>query len=190
MTQRAMPEWGAVEDRYADEFGLIAPDVYAASCRLWPQARKRAQRMLNDNDTARAQTLLLKAAAQVTRAREGRCDQILELDAYLFQAFKRVLLSEASKDDNRRRFEQHAQLQAELRGQAENVERRILLNEIIGLMDEWTRNVFEWLSLNYSFEEIGQHLGADPKVVRNRFHRQLARISRRLNARADSPLRR
>lgn len=182
MAQGKSLEWGALEDRYADEFGFIAPDVYAASQRVWPQARERANRTLAENDAARAQTLLLKAAAQVTRARDERHARLRDLDAYLFKTFKRVLFAEAEKDDNRRRFERQAQLETELRGQAENVERRILLSEIVGLMDEWTRSVFEWLTLGYTFEEIGRRLDTDPKVVRNRFRRHLSRIARRIEA--------
>ncbi|HEX8457776.1 MAG TPA: hypothetical protein VF656_10805 [Pyrinomonadaceae bacterium] len=63
------PEWGNLEAVYVDEFGPVAPDVYRAAGSIWRQAQEYASRVLNSDDHARARTLLMKAAAQVTRAR-------------------------------------------------------------------------------------------------------------------------
>jgi DNA-directed RNA polymerase specialized sigma24 family protein len=183
MPSRSSTEWDSIEGSYADEFGLVAPDVYACANEIRPQARNHAARVLLDNDAARADTLLLKAAAQVTRAHSAEPGRIDDLRGYLFQTFRRILLAELEKDKNRRRFESRSQPDAELRGQAENVERRILLNELVGVMDPWTRDVFEWLALDYSFEEIGRHLGANPKAVKNRFYRHVERLRVTLESR-------
>lgn len=178
------PDWGTLEIGYTDEFGEVAPDVYSAAGRLWWRARDYAARVLNDLDEARTRTLLLKAAAQTTRARE-RSHPINELDGYLFQTFKRVVLAELEKDSNRRRFEAEAQVEAEWNGQATNVERRILIGELVNAMDEWTRSVYEWLSLDYSFDEIARHLGTNSKVLRNRYNRHLAALMKQVCGRAD-----
>src|SRR5215213_9292329 len=126
------PDWGTLEIGYTDEFGHIAPDIYKAAGRIWRRAQDYASRVLHDD--ARARTLLLKAASQVTRARDEREHHVNELDGYLLQTFKRVVLAELEKDDNRRRFESDAGFHAEWHAQASNVERRILLDEIVGLM--------------------------------------------------------
>ena len=181
------PDWGTLEIGYVDEFGAVAPDVYAAAGRVWRQAHDYAERVLHDFDYARTRTLLLKAAAQTTRARDDKLHRINELDGYLFQTFKRVVLAELEKDNNRSRFETEAHVQAEWRAQASNVERRILLNELVRAMDAWTRSVFEWLTLDYSFDDIARHLGMNVKVLRNRYNRHLITLMKQIRGRRDDP---
>lgn len=179
------PDWGTLEIGYTDEFGAVASDVYAAAGRVWRQARDYAARVLHDFDEARARTLLLKAAAQTTRARDEKLHRIDELDGYLFQTFKRVVLAELDKDDNRRRFETNSHLETEWHSQASNVERRILLGELVAAMDEWTRGVFEWLALDYSFDDIARHLGMNVKVLRNRYNRHLTALKKKFRERDE-----
>ena len=180
------PDWGTLENGYTDEFGAVASDVYAAAGRIWRQAQDHAARVLHDFDDARARTLLLKAAAQTTRARDEKSHRIDELDGYLFQTFKRVVLAELDKDNNRRRFEGEAHFETEWRNQASNVERRILLGELVAAMDEWTRDVFEWLALDYSFDHIARHLGMNVKVLRNRYNRHLTSLMKQIGGRAGT----
>lgn len=167
------PDWGTLEIGYTDEFGAVAPDVYEAAGRVLRRAREYAARLFGEADDARAHTLLLKAAAQVTRARDERAHHVNELEGYLFQTYKRLALAELEKENNRRRLETEAGARSEWHAQASNVERRILLAEIVELMDGWTRSVFEWLTLDYTFEEIARHLGMNPKVLRNKYNRHL-----------------
>lgn len=178
-------DWGDLEAIYVDEFGPVAPDVYRAAGRIWQQAREYASRVLNSDDHARARTLLVKAAAQVTRARDEKLHQINELEGYLYQTFKRVILAELEKDNNRRRFETEAHLNIEWQAQATNVERRILLNQIASAMDDWTRSIFEWLTLDYSFKEIARHLGMNHKVLRNKYDRHIRALVRQIREREN-----
>jgi DNA-directed RNA polymerase specialized sigma24 family protein len=170
------PDWGTLEAAYTDEYGEVAPAVYAAAGRVWAQSRDYAARALRDSDEARARTLLLKAAARITRALGRNSPQIKELDGYLFQTFKRAVLAELEKEDNRRRLEAEAYAHLDWQGQATNVERRILLEELAAAMDEWTRAVFQWRTLDYSFDEIARHLGMNVKVLRNRYNRHLTSL--------------
>ncbi len=181
---RPTTEWRALETAYTDEFGQIAPDVYAAGGRLWPPAQVYAARTLADDDPTRARTLLVKAAAQVTRARDENSRQIRDLDGYLFQTFKRIVLAELEKDDNRRRFESQVDLRTEWQAPAKNIERHILLQEIVAAMDDWTRAVFEWLTLDHTFDDIARQLNEKPKAVSNKFHRRIERLLKQLN---DAP---
>lgn len=175
-----IPDWGVLETGYTDEFGAIAPDVYAAAGRLLRQAQDYATRVLRDSDEARARNMLLRAAAQVTRARDERAIRVNELDAYLLQTLRRVVLTELEKDNNRRRFEAEAYVEADWRVQAKTVERRLLLDELVNAMDAWTRSVFEWLALDYSFDEIARHLGVSVKVLRNRYNRRLTALRKQI----------
>ena len=179
------PDWGILEIGYTDEFGTITADIYMAASRVWRRAQDYAARMLPSADEARARTLLLKAAAKVTRARDERTREIDELDGYLLQTFKRIVLAELEKENNRRRLESEAGFEAEWHAQASNVERRILLAEIVDLMDEWTRSVFEWLTLDYSFEEIARHLGTNAKALRNRYNRHVNALVKHVAERRD-----
>lgn len=169
----AESEWGILEVAYTDEFGRVAPDVYASAGRLWQKAQSYTAQLLDNNDPARVRTLLIKSAAQVTRARDEKAHQIRELDGYLFQTFKNIVRAELEKANNRLRIEAEANLGAELRGQVETVERRILLDDLVGRMDEWTRAVYEWLTLGYTFDEIGRQLGLSDKALSNKYHRRL-----------------
>jgi DNA-directed RNA polymerase specialized sigma24 family protein len=174
------PHWGALETGYTDEFGTVAPDVYAAAARVWPRAQEFAERVLRVDDESRAHALLLKAAAHTTRARDERAHRINELDGYLFQAYKRLILAELEKDNNRRRFEAEARVGAEWHAQASNVERRLLLDELVNAMDEWTRGVFELLALDYNFDEIAGHLRVNVKVLRNRYNRRINALMKQI----------
>lgn len=179
-------DWGTLKSDYTDEFGRVAPDVYAAAGRLWRQAQNYAGDVLHDTDPARVRTLLLKSAAQVTRVRDEKSQQISELDGYLFKTFKRGVCDELEKDGNRRCYETEAHLYAEMRGQVDNVERRILLNEIVAQMDEWTRSVYQWRTLGYNFDEIGRHVGLSEKAVSNKYQRRTESLMKHFKERAKS----
>lgn len=179
------PDWGTLVISYTDEFGKVAPDVYDSAGRIWRRARDFAQRVLQDGDEARARTMLLKAASQVTRARDEQGHHVNELDGYLLQTFKRIVLAESERDDNRRRFESEAFLETEWRSQASNVERRIVLEEFVAMMDDWTRAVFQWLTLDYTFDEIARHLGVNTKVLRNKYNRHVSALIKRVGVRRE-----
>jgi hypothetical protein len=54
------------------------------------------------------------------------------------------------------------------------------------MMDEWTRSVFEWLTLDYSFDEIAHHLGMDTKILRNKYNRHVKALVKQVTGgRAD-----
>jgi hypothetical protein len=63
--------WSQLDCEYTDEHGRIAPDIYHAAGRLRQQALSFARSSLGD-DEEQAQALLLRAAAQVTRATNAR----------------------------------------------------------------------------------------------------------------------
>jgi hypothetical protein len=54
-------------------------------------------------------------------------------------------------------------------------------------MDSWTREVFETLTLGYSFEEIGRALGNNPHVVRNRFRLAVRKLAAAVSRTATGP---
>src|SRR5262245_2285858 len=97
-----MTDQPEIATAYQDEWGAVAPEVYQAAESLREQVESYARMALGAEADGR--TLLAKAAATVTRALEDRHDQIANLEAYLFQTYKRMVLAEAEKERARARI--------------------------------------------------------------------------------------
>jgi hypothetical protein len=151
--------WPPLATAYTDEFGHIEPDVYKAAGALWSvRAEQFARSTLGDAPTGLR--LMLKAAALVSRKYLEPGMHIENLSAYLFHAYKRLVLAELEKENGRRK--RNADIYEELVSrpdEADDVNRKILIEQIMRRMDPWTRGVFELLILGYSFEEIGEARG-------------------------------
>ena len=173
--------WASAEQAYLDEFGPIERPVYVAAQALWPQVERTALQVLRD--AAAGQQLLMKACALVTRKRTSAPDTIANLPAYLYRTWQRLLLAELEKENGHRQRDA-ARLAAAVenltRSTAE-LERRILLQQIIRQMDDWTRRVFEYLTLGFSYEEIAAELGGNGHAIRVKYDRQLKALAQRLN---------
>jgi len=171
--------WPPVEAGYIDEYGPIEPEVYQAAGALWSQAERFAVQLLHDAPAGLS--LMLKAAALVSRKRAENPGQIANIRAYLFQTYKRLVLAEMQKE-NGHEAALEAGLEAASHSLVEEVDRKILVEQIVRRMDRWTRQVFEWLTLGHTFEEIGQALGKSPPATRNKFRDQLNRLMKQIEA--------
>lgn len=179
--------WPHIEGDYTDEFGRIVPEVYEAAGALWHQAQGYALMILRDE--AKGQRLLLKATAIVSRVHEDQDTQIEDLRGYLFQTFKHLVFDERAKE------QRHTLRVAEL-GEClklssdsdfiDQINTKILIEQIEERMDSWTRDVFGLLVLDHSFEEIGQKQGKSGHVVRTKFRKQIIRIMKRIKAETNA----
>src|SRR2546428_13774684 len=97
-----MTDQPEIATAYLDEWGAVAPEVYQEVVSLREQAESYARATLRNDDIGR--TLLAKAAAMVTRALEDRHEPITNLQAYLFQTYKRLVLAELDKERERARI--------------------------------------------------------------------------------------
>jgi DNA-directed RNA polymerase specialized sigma24 family protein len=177
--------WPSTEQAYLDEFGPIEPVVYKAAQTLWPQVERVSRQMLHD--AAAGQRQLMKACALVTRKRTSDSRTITNLPAYLYRTWQRLVLAELEKENGHRQMEA-ARLAAtveHLTLSTEELERRILLQEIVRHMDSWTRRIFEFLTLGFSYEEIAAELGGNGHAVRVKYDRQLKRLAQQLNRRKE-----
>jgi DNA-directed RNA polymerase specialized sigma24 family protein len=164
-------------ESFTDEFGPIDGAVYAAATTLWARAAGLAS---ISYDPAASQRLLMKACALVTRKRTTAPDAITNLPAYLYRTWQRLVLEELEKENGHRRIEET--LTAEpLQLSTEELDRRILLQQIIRHMDDWTRRVFDYLALGFSYEEIAVELGGNGHAIRVKYDRQLKALAQRLN---------
>src|ERR687894_716864 len=95
--------WPPLEEAYTDEFGPIAEDVYGCAGGLWPRAEAFSLSTLRDGPAGLR--LLLKACAQVSRARSENLTHIDNLPGYLFRTFKRLVLERLEVENGHRRLE-------------------------------------------------------------------------------------
>jgi hypothetical protein len=175
--------WPTLDAAYVDEFGAVDPDVYLAAGALWPQAERLALTKLRDS--AMGVDLMMKAVAAVTRIRLARPGGIGNTHAYLFQTYKHFVLAAQE-----RAVVRHALVAARALAQPAgtevrwaDVDRKILIEQLVGRMDLWTRAVWESLALGCSFQEIGRRLGMSAQSTRNKYRKRVKRLM-------DTPLER
>lgn len=96
---------GTLDVKYTDESGTVSPDIYAAAGRVWRRAQTFYASVIKDMDDAHARVLLFRASTQVTRDSTERGWEVNELDDYILQVFKRLVLAELEKDNGSHRIE-------------------------------------------------------------------------------------
>ncbi|MEP7340849.1 MAG: hypothetical protein ABI977_24170 [Acidobacteriota bacterium] len=167
---------------FVDEFGAIDACVYEAALILWPRAERDSLQMLHNTDAG--QRLLMKACALVTRKRTASPEAIENLPAYLYQTWRRLVLEEMAKENHHRQIEEDlfAKTATALPANrsAAELDRRILLQQIIQRMDDWTRRVFEYLTLGFTFDEIAHEVGGNGHAIRVRYDRQVKLLTKQL----------
>jgi DNA-directed RNA polymerase specialized sigma24 family protein len=171
--------WPPLKGAYVDEFGSIDPDIYQAAGEIWISwAEKFAFRTIHDEHAGLR--LLLKSAADVSRARATQGEQIINLKAYLSIAYKRLVLERMERDNrHRERDRQVLDLSSSTNDEAD-LNQKLLLQQLIQRMDAWTRQVFELLALGHSNEEIGAFFGMQANVVRSKYHKSLMKLKKQL----------
>lgn len=179
-----MSNWPPIEDGYEDEFGRVDPDVYEAAGELW-RRRGESFAVSTLRDESAGQRLMLKAAALVTRRRAAPGAEVENLRAYLYQTYKHLVLAELEKESGHRRRESEAFGDgAAPTPEADppvDIERHILVQQLMRRMDGWTREVFELLTLGYSFEMIARLKNKKSNVIRSKFNKQLKRLMADIN---------
>jgi DNA-directed RNA polymerase specialized sigma24 family protein len=165
---------------YLDEWGAVAPEVHQAAVSLREQAEGYARATLRNEDTGR--TLLAKAAVIVTRTLEDRHEHITNLQAYLFQTYRRLVLAELEKERSRERIlaERAGEISQNGRNVSAELDQYILIEQLRMRMNQRTRIVFDLLTLGHTFEEIGPMLGKSSRAVRNNYYEQVARLKQEL----------
>lgn len=181
MTKRA-----EIATAYVDEWGVVAPEVHQAAMALREQAESYARATLHNEDAG--YTLLVKAAAIVTRALKDNPGHITNLSAYLFQTYKRQVLAELEKEKSHERILAEHAGEISPDGHADPAEpsakldQHILIQELRKLMNPRTRQVFDLLILGHTFEEIGLMLGKSSRAVRNNYYDQVAQLKKALRS--------
>lgn len=178
-THTALPP---LEAAYTDEFGRIEPDVYSAASAIWQRCEQYALATLGDAPAGLR--LLLKSAAIATRRHALPDAYIANLPAYLFQTYKHLVLAELEKENGHRQreTERHTEIEALSVSLAEDVDRKILIQQIMQRMDDWMRGVFELRMLGHSFEEIGKLRGQNAHALRTKFNKHFKRLTKQIQS--------
>jgi DNA-directed RNA polymerase specialized sigma24 family protein len=150
--------------------------VYNVAGELWPYAEAFARSVLRD--PAAGLPLMLLAAATVTRRRGEPGVAIQNLKAFLGQVYKNLVLAEIKKLNHRRELEaeNRNEIQPVVRDPKEELDRKILLEQLVLRMDEWTRQVFEWKVIGHTYDTIGQWLGMKANHVRSEYSKRISKL--------------
>lgn len=185
MTKHGGTIWPPLESAYTDELGPIDPEVYQAAGAIWTRWGGRfALRTLKDEPAGLQ--LMLKAVANVSRRAAQGAPLITNLNSYLSLTYKRLVLAKLEEDSGHRQRERAVADELPLTDSiVADVERKILVQQIIRRMDRWMREVFELLTLGYTFEEIGQSLGMASNVVRSKYQKNLMRLKKQLEGETE-----
>ncbi len=168
---------------YNDEFGEIDKDVLIAAQKIWRFGKKLSEKLICDEQ--KGHTLLMRAAANVSKRKADDDESVQHLCAYLFTSFRHLLIAEATKGKRRRELEENyfKNIEELFESRAESEEskicRKILVNEIEQRMDDWTRRVFRLRVLGYIYEDLVPQYGATSNKIRAKFSRNLQKLVRR-----------
>ncbi|HEU0184558.1 MAG TPA: hypothetical protein VFS27_04540 [Blastocatellia bacterium] len=170
-----------IASAYQDEWGAIAPEVHQAVVSLREQAEGYARATLGAEDAGR--TLMAKAAATVTRALEDRQEQISNLQAYLFQTYKRLVQAELEKERTREKIlaERAGEISQNGHNVSDELDQYILIKQLRMRMNPRTRQVFDLLALGHTYDEIGSMMGKSGRAIRNNYYEQIARLKEELS---------
>jgi DNA-directed RNA polymerase specialized sigma24 family protein len=176
MSDHSWPSWDSLTLSFRESYKAFDPTVYKTAGDIWLAALSFAKS--RDCDESIAYNAMMAAIGGVSKV-SGR--KITSLENYLFTAFKHCLFEEMRITG---RFPADSSLgdnMAIATDASVEIEKRILLEEIVAHMDSETLEVYEGLVLGYSFEELATKHGKQANVLRSRFSKQVRRIAGELN---------
>ena len=179
--KQVVSEFPTIEKAYDEEFGKVDPEVYQAAQTLWLHAEHLAVKLLHD--APKGMQLMLKAVAKVSRVRENNPSVIHNLNSYLFRAYKNLILAELELEN--KRFQKLDRRLRESEGVLDDdeetrINKQILINELRLKMDNWTRDVFDYLCLGYKYDEMVPRFGSAANVIRSKFSKKTAQLVREI----------
>jgi hypothetical protein len=178
-------EWPTIDSAYRDEYGQIQVEVYMAAGAIWEEVKRFAEIMFQDREMGLR--LLLRAAAIVSLKVSDVDTKIAGLKGYLFQTFKNLALDELRKENRRKKIqiERRAELDSLSINITEDVDQKILLEQIVRRMDPWLRRVYEWRCLDYDFDLIAKSLDEQTNAVRSKYSKKLAQLIKQVKQETD-----
>jgi hypothetical protein len=121
---------------------------------------------------------MIRATAEVSRRAAAPESCIRNLRAYLWQSYNHLVYAELKKENLHRKLEDEriSELSSAAREIAEELDRRIFVNQLFQRMDWWTRKVFDLLVLGYGYEMMEGELEMKANAIRAKFSKRMNRL--------------
>jgi len=169
-------------DSNGQPFGAHVEDVLG---RLLPRLRREFPALQDDV----AQVEVLEEAGRRLVAREARSGSIEKINGYAWVTIRSIAMSRLRQGQGRllqRTLETDASEAvlshvAALEGSPEQVERRIVLREVLAMLTRDEQRVCLWKFMGFSSEEIARRRGSTVNAVNLVFFHAKQRIRRRLH---------
>ena len=178
VSSRLEPEiaWPDLESSYVDEFGRIDQAVYDIARKAWPALVPSVRRTLRDLPAG--QTVMMKAAALVSRKLNEDPQKITNVHGYLYRTFIHLLTEEAEKEGKHAELNRSSLANEDAGGERsdELIYERILIHQILERADPKTRKVFQLRMLGHTFEEIAAELGLRSNHLRSLWSKEIRRL--------------
>ena len=176
------PEWAWLRD---ESGASIEADLVDAARRIWARVLAYARRQ--QQDPARAADILEAVLFSLSKARmtNGKpCRPIRNLDNYLYLAFVRRLNREMAKEPHIESVGSLHDLEARSGVQTPPalllVDNDLLIEELMGYMDERTRRMFSLRHMGYSWNEIAQISKNTANIAQVLFNQGVKKVRRQI----------
>jgi len=167
----------------------------AASAKVWPRVLAFARKELTGKLAAgerKALTLevwgdTLVSVAETLKRHRGK-GAIRDLEGYLFGTFKHRLNRELIKEEKLSEVIESVGSTSEMErldsvkdeDWEPNLEKDLLVQELLRRMDDWMRNVYMDLRFGFKWKDIAKRLGMTQQQVKMRFRRNFERLLREI----------
>src|SRR5579859_1611458 len=180
------PEWVLQEDSLNG--CAVAERVSATAREIWPFIRNHALKELANKPWIQDHSTFISEIWEgVLRATADRikvdCLLVEDLRAYLTGAFNRRFTGALMKAKERRNVLDFVPLRDGIEEcgpvdeqSAKNMQRDVEIQDILELMDEWTKRVWTFRRYGYSWKEIARVLTLDEEQTRERYRYALDKI--------------
>jgi DNA-directed RNA polymerase specialized sigma24 family protein len=170
------PPWDSLSSAFKDHYRVFDPSVYETAGEIWLRAVDFAKK--RNGDESMAYDALMTAVGTVSNVSP---DTIKSLPNYLFTAYKHCLFDELEKADKLAgNTESLGDGTGALIDAGAAIEKRILLEEIVALMDPETLRIYEGLILGYTYEDLAKKIGSPANSLRSRFSKRVRQIAAEL----------
>jgi DNA-directed RNA polymerase specialized sigma24 family protein len=134
-------------------------------------------------DPAAAENCVEEVAQAVERALEPGFERIKNLDAYLFKALVRRIGKHAARESKLVALE----CAGSLGTSCEEIFHNAQMRELLGLMDDRTRFMFEQRLQGYKWKEIGSALRISAHIAEQQYQQGLKKLREHINTRTARP---
>jgi hypothetical protein len=167
------PPWDSLSSEFKAHYRVFDPNVYQTAGEIWLRALDFAQK--RNGDESMAYNALMIAVGSVSNVPAGT---VRSLQGYLFTAYKHCLFEELAKADKPAGVtESLGDGTIAVIDAPAAIENRILLEEIVALMDPETMRIYEGLILGYTYEDLARTIGCPANSLRSKFSKRVRQIA-------------